>query len=519
MATVKILIVESDQLLVNGWKGFLEKLDYKVHSCDKTGEVCSLVKKIQFDLIIIGESLSEQNGIEVFNCIRTQFPHLVGIFVMEEMDLDLVVKAMKSGFSRILDKSIKEPEFVQLIQETLDVAKLRDENTRLRTLLPLFKLGRKFLDASSVEQVYEELIEAVSKEIGAPIISLMIFNKDSGLLRIVASRGLKKEVVESFSVRPGEKISGKVFKDGKPVIFNKLTQKKTPFSKMLKRKELAASISFPLCNRDNVFGVLNISETQNGVEYSQADIEMLSVISSQAVMALEKLEYIATHENSLRNRVLLEQYMAPEVVDLLINNKEDITEVGGIHDITVLYADIRNFTLLVQHLDLAELRIFLNEFFDLFSDVVFSWKGTLDKFIGDAALVVFGAPMELQAPSVSAVFAARQILRNFDILRKEWSGNSSIFREVGLGVGISRGRMFLGNVGSRRRFDYTVIGADVNIAQRLASQAYSGQILITEAVKKDIEGILSVQKEPVRQLKGIEKRIHTYSLGSVQESV
>lgn len=515
--TIKILIVEQDQSLVNGWRGFLEKLGYEVHCCLHNDAVADLIRNTQPDLIIIGNHLPEANGIDIFRMARVEDPNLVGILVLDKINLSLVVQAMNNGFNRVLEKSVEEPEFIQLIQESIDIARLREENTRLKTLLPLFQLCRKFLVATSVEMVYQELIDIVAREIRAPIISLMIFDKESESLRIVASLGLKQDMVEEFSVRPGEKISGKVFEIGKPVIFNKQTQNLSPFSEMLERGELSASISFPLISKDEVIGVLNISQTKDMAEYSQADLEMLSVITSQAVIALEKMNYIAEHENNIRTRALLEQYMAPEVADILVNSKRDIMEVGGVRDITVLYADIRNFTLLVQNLDLSDLRNFLNAFFELFSDVVFPWKGTLDKFIGDAVLVVFGAPHALQTPSISAVFAARQILRNFANLRKEWSGKSEIFDEIGLGIGISRGEMFLGNVGSKLRFDYTVIGTDVNIAQRLASQADSGQILITEAVRQDIGEILAVQEQEPRWLKGIEKKIRTYSLGSIQE--
>lgn len=517
MVTKRILIVERDQAMTDEWRGVLEKLGYEVYCCLHKDEVVELARSVQLDLIIIGHHLPEINGIDIFRMIQDEEPNLVGILVLDEIDLNLVVQAMNNGFSRVLEKTLEESEFIQLVQESLDVARLREENTRLQTLLPLFQLGRKFLDASSVEQVYQDLIDVVAKEIHAPIISLMIFDKELACLRIVAARGLKDSVVESFSVRPGEKISGKVFEIGKPVIFNKQTQNKAPFSELLERNEISASILFPLISQDEVFGLLNISQIHDEVEYSQADLELLSVITSQAVMAWENVNFIAEHEDSIRTRVLLEQYMAPEVADLLIRNKKDIMEVGGIQEITVLYADMRNFTLLVQKLDLADLRHFLNSFFELLSDVVFSWKGTLDKFIGDAVLVVFGAPVELQTPSISAVFAARQILRDFDKLLKEWSDKSDVFKEVGLGIGISRGDVFLGNVGSSRRFDYTVIGTEVNIAQRLASQADFGRILITKAVKEEVGDLLVVQEEQTRWLKGIEKKIQTYSLGSVQE--
>ncbi len=519
MTATRILFVEHDRFFNRDWFGFLEKMGYELHCCSSREDILSKIHELSIDLLLVSHHLPEVNGIEIFREVRAQDPDPVGILVLEEMNLNLVVQAMNNGFSRVVPKSVGDAELIQLVEELMDVARLREENTRLKTLLPLFNLGRKFLVATSVESIYQELVDVVAREIQAPIISLMIFDKQSNRLKIVASRGLKYDVVEEFTVRPGEKISGKVFEIGKPVILNKQTQDQTPFSEMLNRNELAASISFPLISREEVIGVLNISQTKDGVQYSQADLEMLSVITSQAVMALEKLNYIEEHEKNIWTRALLEQYMAPEVADLLVRKKQNVMEVGGVHDITVLYADIRNFTKLVQKLHLNELRIFLNEFFELLSDMVFSWKGTLDKFIGDAVLVVFGAPLKLETPSVSAVFAARQILRQFDKLCGKWSEISPVFSEIGLGIGISRGEMFLGNVGSNRRFDYTVIGADVNLAQRLASKAESGQILIAEAVRRDVGDLLAVKEEQPRFLKGIEKKIRIYSLGSIQKKM
>jgi adenylate cyclase len=187
-------------------------------------------------------------------------------------------------------------------------------------------------------------------------------------------------------------------------------------------------------------------------------------------------------------------------------------DVGGVQGITVLFADIRNFTLLVQHLPLENLRIFLNSFFDIFSNVVFSWKGTLDKFMGDAVLAIFGAPIALENANYSAVSAAVEILQEFENLRKQWMSTSSLFENIGLGIGMSRGEMFLGNVGSTRRLDYTVIGTDVNIAQRLASEAQSGQILISGSVCDGIGDSFPLKEERARVLKGIEKETSFFSL-------
>lgn len=212
-------------------------------------------------------------------------------------------------------------------------------------------------------------------------------------------------------------------------------------------------------------------------------------------------------------RVLLGQYMAPEVVKILLERGHPASRFSGrVQEITVLFADIRNFTLLIQHLPLLKAQQFLTNFFDMTAEVIASRNGTLDKFIGDAALALFGAPIEQEAPSWSAVSAAIEIQQNFENLRSEWGQESALFAQIGLGIGISRGAMYLGDVGSSRRLDYTVIGADVNIAQRLASETTAGQILVTESVHREVADRCSIQEEKNRQLRGLDKTIRLYSI-------
>jgi adenylate cyclase len=141
------------------------------------------------------------------------------------------------------------------------------------------------------------------------------------------------------------------------------------------------------------------------------------------------------------------------------------------------------------------LRVFLNSFFDMFGNIIFSHQGMLDKFMGDAALVIFGPPVKMDNPNVAAVSAAHRIVAEFEKSRILWEKKNKIFGKVGLGTGISRGPMFLGNVGSSKRLDYAVLGPDVNIAQRLASETDSGQILITDRVHATLSGKFQVRAE------------------------
>ncbi len=512
MASQKILIIDDEAIVADVSRIVLREIGHEVASAYSGEQAVEMAMEKQFDLAIVDAMLPGMHGIETFECLQQSNPGILGILVSGYASVEMVIDAMNKGFSGVLQKPVEGAEIIKAVQDTLAIANLREENTRLKTMLPLYKLGEKFVGATTKAEVYELLLEAVSLQINVPTISLMMFVEEDERLHIVASRGIDESLAKQVAVRSGEKIAGWVYAHGEPVILNRQTQDKSPLSEHLQRKEISASISFPLSGRDRILGVLNISQTDYGVEYSQSDIEMLSVICGQAVMALETVSSMQEREKNARTRALFEQYVAPEVAEILLNSDKDIMNLGGVKDITILFADIRSFTLAVQHLSHEQIHHFLTSFFDLFSEVAFANKGTLDKFMGDAALVSFGAPVHLDEPSDAAIYTAVDLALRFEELRSHWLKTSEVFKELGLGIGVSRGELFYGNVGSSRRLDYTVIGTGVNIAQRLASCNKSGPILLTENVKNNMKTSFPVQKEDARTLRGLEREIQIYSL-------
>lgn len=508
-------MVDDEAQFADTCRTTLGNLGYNVF-CAHTGEqAVELAEKISFDLTLVNGLLAGASGLETFSMLRQMEPNLIGILITGHTDLRMVIDAMNTGLNGVLEKPVDSAKLINAVQEALSVAHLREENTRLKTLFPLYQLGKKFMSSTSAEQVYQELVKVIHKEILVPCISVMIYDDKKASLKIVASLGLKENITSEVRLKSGEKIAGWVFAHGKPVILNKRTQNSTPFSEYLKRKDIAASISFPLMIRGRVAGVINISHKDTKKEYSQADIEMLSVICSQAVMALENVTALQERERAVKLRTMFEQYVAPEVAEFLLSQEEKMLDVGEVLDLTVLFADIRNFTMLVQHISPNKLRLFLNQFFELFADAVFAARGTLDKFMGDAALVLFGAPVPIENPAQSAVETALAIQTGFYRLQKQWSAESEWFKKIGIGIGVSSGEVYLGNVGSEQRLDFTVIGTEVNIVQRLASETNSGQILITESVLEGIKGTYFYHDEGLRLLRGLEQPIRIYSVPNV----
>jgi adenylate cyclase len=341
------------------------------------------------------------------------------------------------------------------------------------------------LKAESEEQICGLVGDALHEQLGATSLSVMLMDKATNTLKIAASRGLSKRVADLSEVVPGECISGMVFETKEPLIINRDDHSSEEIKSLLKRVELSSSISFPLVSRNDSIGVINLSRHDEQKRFSRSDLELVSILAKLAVTAIENLRLSAQKQENARIRTLFEQYVSPEVARVLLDQGHPAMEIGGIRTLTVLFADIRNYTLLVQNLSLSELREFLDAFFEMFTRVVYTHQGTLDKFMGDGALVIFGAPHLQENPAESAVSTGIEIMNRFQSLREHYLHRRELFSDIGLGIGISRGEMFFGNLGSLERFDYTVIGPDVNIAQRLASSTDGDKVLCTEAVLKE----------------------------------
>ncbi len=485
---------------------------YDVVTCRQAAEADLLCRQHTVSLLIVTQSLAEGSGIEAFTGLRAEMPELAGLLLADRVDRELLTRALDAGFSGVMELPPEPGRLKERVERLMRAATLQEENTRLRTLLPLYSLGEQFLASSTEEEILDGLLDAVVEQTGATHVSVMLYDPDEACLRIAAARGMDQDLVHSIRLQPGDQIAGWVFAQGKPVILNRDTQDQSIFAPLLKRPEITSAISFPLVMRGKILGVLNISQTDGDTRFSEADIEMLGVVCGQAAMALENVRAIMAVEQNTRMRTLFEQYVSPEVAELLIASDANLMGLGEIKEVTVLFADIRNFTRLVQHLQLAELRAFLNEFFQLFTETIFHYRGTVDKFMGDAVLAVFGAPIELDNANLTAVRAALAIRKRFEELRLRWAHHGEDFRTIDLGIAITCGRVFLGNVGSAQRLDYTVIGNQVNIAQRLAAESSSCEIYITEPVRAAIRQKVEVEELGEMGLRGVEKKIPVFSV-------
>ena len=206
-----------------------------------------------------------------------------------------------------------------------------------------------------------------------------------------------------------------------------------------------------------------------------------SVILLTRVRSLLRMKRLHDELES-RNQLLqlaLHRYVDSEVADIILTDPERHLKLGGeSRDVTVLFADLRDFTRFSATHPATQVVDVLNMVFNELVEIVFNHKGTFDKFLGDAIMAFFGAPIAGVDDTQRALKAALEMQRCFQRLKTEAKGN--ILESLGLGVGIHSGEVTVGNIGSERVMDYTVIGDNVNISRRLQELARPGEILISE---------------------------------------
>jgi len=505
-----LLLLTADDTQAAAIVSALSRLEL-IH-CRTMAEATRCCQDQRICLALIVDAPPALPGRQVFADLGLVQPGLAAVLLSASADQNLLHGALEAGFSGLVDLPFHPASLVRVVSQALERFQLQQENTRLRTLIPLYRLGEQFMAAATEGEILERLLEAVDQQTGASHTSVMLYDVARGCLHIAAARNMDPALVQSIRLQPGDKIAGWVFQHGKPVILNREDQEKSIFSPLLQQPEIVSAISFPLKIRQQILGVLNVSQKETDERFSDADTEMLGIICSQAAIALENVRSLHQLAATTRMRTMFEQYVAPEVAELLLARHADLMEIGEVKEVTVLFADIRNFTRLVQHLELQALRAFLNEFFQFFTEEVFQHRGTVDKFMGDAVLAVFGAPVKLDQPNLAAVRTAWAIKARFNALRDRWVPRYQEFQGVDLGIAVTSGTVFLGNIGSTRRLDYTVIGNEVNIAQRLAAESSSCRIYLTEAVRADVAGWFELKEMGELELRGVEKKTRVFCI-------
>lgn len=231
-----------------------------------------------------------------------------------------------------------------------------------------------------------------------------------------------------------------------------------------------------------------------------------------SLLATLAYQYFSETKEKRYLRQSFQYYLSPHVIAEIVKNPQELKLGGQKRDMTVLFSDIRGFTTLSEKMAPEKLVAFLNEYFTAMTDIVMSRGGVLDKFMGDGLMAFWGAPQEMPDHAQQACLAALEMGRKLAELKQEWVAKG--LPDISIGVGINSGQMVVGNMGSSQRFDYTVLGDNVNLGSRLEglNKQYQTQIIVSQFTFERVSSQFSCRFLDKVKVKGKEIPVEIYEL-------
>jgi adenylate cyclase len=273
---------------------------------------------------------------------------------------------------------------------------------------------------------------------------------------------------------------------------------------------IRSTMTVPLLHQDELLGIMHLDSMVAANAFGEKDLQIFASIATQAAVAIHNSMLAQKIEHEAKTRAQFQRLLSPNLVEQVVAGNLQLEKGGALSEVTLLFSDIRGFTAMSEKRAPQEIVRILNEYFELMVDLIFKHDGTLDKFVGDEIVALFGAPVPLQDAELKAVECAldmMMVLAEFNRVRAEQGQE-----ELRIGIGINTGTVVTGAIGSSRALQYTAIGDAVNTASRLCSVAQAGQIILSEATHARVSPMVtSSALEPVR-VKGKTDALRIYNV-------
>lgn len=448
------------------------------------------------------EDLKSRNGIEVGGH-RVESAQLQPGMVFQMGAISILVEANSaSSINLFIDRDLPQQGVagslvLEDFKEHLESNPLSDDpKSRMGAALHLFKdAAETLLTGDRLEQVAQGAADLVLKAL--PVDRCVLSLLEDGKLVPCASES-RDGVGEQGEMQISRTIARQVMDEHRSVLIrDTLNMGDLASADSIIDMKITSALCSPLVSGDEVVGILYVDCIDHKAPLNTDHLDTISVLALMVSSTLEQVRLRQFAEEEKRRRVDLSCRLSPNVVERVLSGE---AELGSKEvEITVLFADLVGFTSMSERMRPTEVVELLNELFEELTSEVFDQDGTLDKYIGDAVVAFFGAPEEQSNHPVRAVTAALAMQeRVAELIEKhpEWP-------PLSLRIGVNSGNAVVGDIGSRLRSDYTVIGDTVNTASRLESQvAGAGEVVVGPLTAERCRQMFEMEPLPEAALKG-----------------
>ncbi|WP_372367972.1 adenylate/guanylate cyclase domain-containing protein [Candidatus Uabimicrobium sp. HlEnr_7] len=390
------------------------------------------------------------------------------------------------------------------------IIEVEKANKKLRII---YEVNNAIGSILPLEEVLSLILDTVFQYIPAQRGAILMYNeKDDPPLQTAVTKVANSE--EQKTIHISNTLMDRVIKERKSVLTMDTMLDENLKTAASVMGQIRSAMSVPLITRDKLLGVLHIDTSKKSSSFNEDTLELLTGIVGQAAIAIENAKLIKDIERETETRGHIQRYLSPDLVERVVNGQIDLDMGGKVKKATILFTDLRGFTSMTENIGAEAVVSILNDYFTRMVDIIFGRKGTLDKFMGDAIMGIWGLPIFHQEDPGLAVQAAIEMqneLFYFNMSQRK-TGKSTLK----MGAGINTGDVVVGNMGSPKRMEYTVIGPDVNLASRVEHLTSRNHVLISENTYSETKDIVKcVELEPTK-VKGIDQPIRIFGVVGIE---
>jgi adenylate cyclase len=370
----------------------------------------------------------------------------------------------------------------------------------------LLEISKELSKQQDVDRLLEKVVDITFKVMNVDRVSILMLEGSSDEL---VPRISRNRLDPSGGAKVPRSIARRAVDERLAILSDNAAADERFKGKSIVMQSVRSAMCTPLMGSDgNVLGIIYVDNMTAVNSFNDEDLEFLIAFSGIAAVAIENGQLTERVQREAVVRSNFQRYFAPDLAEQIASQAEAVQLGGQKRPVVVFFSDIRGFTAMSETMNPDQIASLLTEYFTEMVEVVFEHGGTLDKFMGDAIMALWGAPITHEDDADRAMRAAIEQQQILDELNKKWAAESR--QQVEIGIGINFGEVFAGNIGSDRRLEYTVIGDAVNTASRLCSKAGRGDILISEPFYQALKSPPPVETLEPLQLKGKSQAVPVY---------
>lgn len=389
-----------------------------------------------------------------------------------------------------------------------EIAKLRG---KAEILSHMFELSKMLASVFTMEEIYKRVSKVLFDLTPAARVVFFELSQPDDLAPMFANFRDQSTAVRTESVAVSRSILRKAVDERVSILVSDaMSEFKTAKSVMF--QNISSAICAPMLGQSGVLGAIYVDvSSRNPLDiFTQDHLELMNAIAAQVSITVESA---ITHKQLSRAalaRAAYQRFLPAHVVEQIVESPDSLKLGGVTQQITVLFADVCGFTSMSSKAHPEQVVEILNRMFSVLTEIVFKNSGTLDKYIGDAIMALFGAPYVGEQDAENAVITALEMRQSLTQINADFEELG--FPSVNLSIGLSTGPATVGYIGSERRTDYTAIGDIVNLGARLQSAAKHGQILISQPTAQALSPNFIIRPIGELSLKGYDHAINAFEV-------